>query len=110
MENIKTIRSIEEYNEFVSGDGVRIIKYYLNNCPPCKLLAPTFERLAVLSPAAQVCLNDFKKADFPHITKAPLVEVWKNGSRFCSFAGTELSLAKMTAGIKNVVEGDESHE
>lgn len=105
---IDEIGNLDEFNDFVTSPGVRIVKFYLKDCGPCRLLSPTFRKLAAVVPAAQVLLNNFKKSDFPHISKAPLVEVYKDGQIFVTFSGKQLTYREIEAGIKEAESGRSS--
>lgn len=109
---IAEITTMSEFQAFTQQPGVRAIKYYLKDCGPCRLLSPTFKKIVQHTSiaGAQLLLNKFKKADFPHIDKAPLVEVWKDGEIFCHFSGTHLSYARMSMGVIKALSSSSSEK
>jgi thiol-disulfide isomerase/thioredoxin len=94
----------EDYSTFVRQPGITVVKYYLPNCPPCRILKPTFEKVVNDNAiqAMEVCLNEFKKEQLPHILKAPSVEFFKDGVSKAVLVGKELCLAKLTATLNSL--------
>ena len=94
---ILDIKDLSQWESFCESHDVCIVKYYLTDCAPCRLLSPSFKKLSedLGVPAAQVLLSDFDKSAFPYIEKAPIVEFWKKGQTVQRFSGRELSYLKM---------------
>jgi thiol-disulfide isomerase/thioredoxin len=94
----------EDYSDFVKQSGVSVVKYFLTSCPPCRILKPTFEKFVNEGSvrAMEVCLNDFKKEQLPHIEKAPSVEFFKDGVSLRVLQGKELCLAKLNEALQGI--------
>jgi thiol-disulfide isomerase/thioredoxin len=95
----------EDYSNFIKQNGITVIKYFMTNCPPCRLLKPTFEKLVIENSlqAMEVCLNDFGKEKFPFIEKAPSVEFYKDGISNTRLEGKELTLANLTNTLNTII-------
>lgn len=105
---ILDIKDLTQLQSFRENNDVCIVKYYLPDCAPCRLLAPSFKKLSedLGVPAAQVLLTDFQKSDFD-IEKAPVVEFWKYGAMTHRFSGRELSYLKMKPVLQELQQGEE---
>jgi hypothetical protein len=90
--------AFEEYQKFIKQDGINIVKYYMLDCPPCRILKPTFERLINANTgvnAIEVCLNEYSKEQLPQVKKAPTVEFFKDGISKAILNGKELTMARL---------------
>lgn len=95
----------EDYSSFIKQSGISVVKYYMLSCPPCRILKPTFEKFVNEGSvrAMEVCLNDFKKEQLPHIEKAPSVEFFKDGESKLLLHGKELNLSKLKDALQEVL-------
>lgn len=94
----------DDYSSFIKQSGVTVVKYFMNKCAPCRVLKPTFEKIVNEGSvrAMEVCLDEFKKENFPHIEKAPSVEFFKDGISKVVLSGKELSFAKLNETLSSV--------
>jgi len=76
---------------------IRVVKYSLLNCGPCRILKPTWDKFIEETGVDhdEILLNDYKKEDFPHIAKAPMVEFFLDGESKALLGGKDLYLNKL---------------
>jgi thiol-disulfide isomerase/thioredoxin len=99
--------AFEEYQTFIKQNGINVVKYYMNDCPPCRILKPAFERFIDAQHsgvnAIEVCLNEYSKEQLPQVKKAPTVEFFKNGISMAILDGKNLTLAKLNNILSDIL-------
>jgi thiol-disulfide isomerase/thioredoxin len=48
---VRELEGPEDYTAFISADGVTFVDFYTSWCGPCKLIAPTVEKMAEAMPS-----------------------------------------------------------
>lgn len=46
MSTVITINSLDEFHELIGGDKAVVIDFWATWCGPCRIISPTFEKLA----------------------------------------------------------------
>lgn len=93
------IRSKDQFQQLLSQHQVIIVDIYADWCHPCKVMAPEFEKLAVLysqqNPNVLFCKSDAENKVF-QVKGLPTIEFYVNGQSYHTILGADLEELRKT--------------
>ena len=88
---MKQISTEKEFNEFIQGEGLKVVDFYADWCAPCQMLKPVLEKMAEKYPNV-----DFAKLNVDELPQIagnfgimgiPTLLFFKGGSKIDTVVG-----------------------
>ena len=110
--NVRSIKSMEDWQEFLKSSPVAFVDFFATWCPPCKRAAPVIGQLSLKYPGCAFAKVDVDKvravAQQQGISSMPTFKMFKNGVKTDEFSGFSEEKMKdmlVRAGCKEATAG-----
>jgi len=98
----KELSSLSEFNDILAKNGVVVVDFHATWCGPCKVIAPTFEKLAGQYKQATFVKCDADRnqdiAQTQGVRAMPTFNIFKNGKKVSTVMGADAR--KLEAAIR----------
>ncbi|GEM_PF-2993627 len=91
MTTVEALSGLPAYQQFVAGDGLRIVEFWAPWCGPCLRLSPTLDKLAASAGAPLIRkVNSDEEADVvlsQGVMGLPTIQFYRDGELVKSHSG-----------------------